>query len=113
MYKCYQDNIIDGEESFSFSWIILENLFYLVIWVMAGYLLWPIWKPFNIPVLTILWAILVVIIQILLKKHNCSGCYYYDKSCHLGWGKISSALKSSKDVFLTLSLLVFTGPEIN
>lgn len=92
MYKCYQDNIVAGNESFPLSWVIGENLIYLAMWVLAGYLLWPIWTPFGLPLLTILWTISVVIIQILLKKHNCSGCYYYDKLCHLGWGKISSAM---------------------
>ena len=92
MYNCYKDNIVDGNESFPLSWIIGENLVYLAIWVLAGYLLWPIWTLFGLPILTIIWAVLVVVIQILLKKHNCSGCYYYDKLCHLGWGKISSAM---------------------
>lgn len=92
MYKCYQDKIVHGAESFSLSWIIGENLLYLITWVLAGYLLWPLWMPFGLPLLTIIWAFLVVTVQILLKKHNCSGCYYYDKLCHLGWGKISSAM---------------------
>jgi len=92
MYKCYQDNIVTGKESFPLSWIISENLLYLAMWVLAGYLLWALWTPFGVPLLTIIWAVLVVVVQILLKKHNCSGCYYYDKLCHLGWGKISSAL---------------------
>ncbi len=92
MYKCYQDNIVSGKESFPLSSIIGENLLYISIWLLAGYLLWPIWILFGVPILTIIWGLLVVVIQILLKKHNCSGCYYYDKLCHLGWGKISSAM---------------------
>ncbi|MCK4543639.1 MAG: hypothetical protein KAU17_15515 [Spirochaetales bacterium] len=92
MYKCYQDKIVPETESFSLSWIIGENLLHITVWVLAGYLIWPIWTLFYLPLLTIIWAVLVVIIQILLKKHNCSGCYYYDKLCHLGWGKISSAM---------------------
>ena len=92
MYKCYQDKIVPGTESFSLPWIIGENLLYVVTWVLTGYLLLPLWTPFGLPLLTIIWAVLVVVVQILLKKHNCSGCYYYDKLCHLGWGKISSAL---------------------
>ena len=39
---------------------------------------------------TILWAVLVVVVQLLLKKHNCSGCYYHGKACHLGWGRVSA-----------------------
>lgn len=92
MYKCYQDKIVGGTESFPMSRIIGENLFYITTWALAGYLLWPLWTPFGLPLLTIIWAFLVLVFQILLKKHYCSGCYYYDKLCHLGWGKISSAM---------------------
>ena len=65
--------------------------------------------PFNLPILTIIWAILVLVIQILLKKHNCSGCYYYGKLCHLGWGKISSAIfaQDSGDPNIGLKLSFF------
>lgn len=92
MYKCYQDKIVNGTESFPISRIIGENLLLIATWVLAGYLLWPLWEPSGLPLLTIIWTILVVVIQILLKKHFCSGCYYYDKLCKLGWGKISSAM---------------------
>lgn len=92
MYTCYQDHIVAGDESFPLPRVIAENLFYLAMWVLSGFLLWPLWMPFGLPLLTIIWAILVVVIQVLLKKHNCSGCYYYGKMCHLGWGKIAAAM---------------------
>jgi len=116
MYKCYQDNIVSGKESFPLSWIIGENLLYLAMWVLAGYLLLPIWTPFGLPLLTIIWAVLVVVIQILLKKHNCSGCYYYDKLCHLGWGKISSAMykqdSGNLKTGMKLSLFYILSPPV-
>ena len=109
MYERYQGKIVSGTDSFSLSWIIGENLLYLITWVLAGYLLWPLWKPSGLPLLTIIWAVLVVVIQILLKKHNCSGCYYYDKRCHLGWGRISSAMfkKDSGDPKVGMKLTLF------
>ncbi len=109
MYKCYQDGIVPGAESFPLMWVIGENLLYLVAWVLGGYLLWPLWTVSGIPVLAILWAVLVVVVQILLKKHNCSGCYYYDKLCHLGWGKISSAMfkQDSGDPAVGMKLAIF------
>ncbi len=109
MYKCYQDNIVAGKESFPMAWVLGENLIYLTIWSLAGYLLWPIWTLFGFPVLTILWILIVVVVQVLLKKHNCSGCYYYDKLCHLGWGKISSAMfkKNSGDPETGKKLSIF------
>ncbi|MCP4681933.1 MAG: hypothetical protein GY864_06355 [Desulfobacterales bacterium] len=115
MYKCYQDKIVPGAESFPLSWVIAENLLYLTMWVLAGYLLW-IWTPFGLPVLTIMWAVLVVVIQILLKKHNCSGCYYYDKLCHLGWGKISSAMfkqdSGNANTGMKLTLFYIVPPPV-
>ena len=116
MYKCYQGNIVSGTESFSIPWIIGENLLQLGMWTLAGYLLWPVVSVSGWPLLTILWAVLVVVVQVLLKKHNCSGCFYYDKLCHLGWGKISSALfkQDSGDpkVGSKLSLFYIVPPPI-
>jgi hypothetical protein len=116
MYKCYKDTIVAGKESFPLPWIIGENLFYILMWVLMGYLLWPLWTPFGIPLLTILWAVLVVVIQVLLKNHNCGGCYYYDKKCHLGWGKISSAFftqdRGSQKVGMRLTLFYIITPLV-
>lgn len=92
MYPCYENKLVPGSESASWFRIIAENLLFLSIWTLAGFLLAPLWSPMGIPILAIAWAILVLVIQILLKKHNCSGCHYYGKRCHLGWGKLSSAL---------------------
>ena len=92
MYPCYQQGVVSGKEAFSLAWIFGENALYLAMWALAGYLLWPIWTLVGLPVLTIAWAVIVLAVQVLLKKHNCSGCYYYDKRCHLGWGKLSSAM---------------------
>ena len=116
MYDCYRDGIAaERREAFPLSWIVSENLFYLSMWVIAGWLLWPIqWSTW--PVATIAWTTIVVIVQVLLKKHNCSGCYYYGKSCHLGWGKISGWLfeQDSGDpkIGLRLSLFYVLSPPI-
>ncbi len=92
MYSRYQNKIAaDCRESFSISWILAENILHLSTWIIAGWLVWPV-RLHGWPVATILWAAVVVAVQVLLKKHNCSGCYYYGKSCHLGWGKLSAWL---------------------
>ena len=116
MYDCYKSKIVEGVESFPIFSIIGENLLFLTIWSIAGFLFWPVWSMFNLPILTILWIVLVLIIQILLKKHNCSGCYYYDKLCHLGWGKLSSALfkqdSGDPDIGMKLSLFYIITPPL-
>lgn len=70
MYKCYQSNIVNGTESFSLPWIITENFLQLGMWILGGCLLWPVVSVYGWPLLTILWAVLVVVVQVLLKKHN-------------------------------------------
>ena len=116
MYKYYQGKIVSGTEAFTIPWILGENLLHLGMWVLAGYLLWPIVSVSGWPLLTILWAVLVVIAQVLMKKHNCRGCFYCDKLCHLGWGKISSALfkQDSGDpkVGSKLSLFYIVPPPV-
>ena len=109
MYPEYQDRLApDRCESFPIAWIAAENLLYLSIWIVAGRLLWPL-QVHGWPVATLLWAALVVVIQALLKKHVCSGCYYYNRRCHLGWGKLSALLcaPDSGDIETGMRLALF------
>lgn len=92
MYEQYRDKIArDCRESFSLPWMVGENALHLSAWIVAGALVWPV-QTCGWPVATLLWGLLVVVIQVALKKHNCSGCYYYGKNCHLGWGRLSAWL---------------------
>ena len=89
MYDCYKDKITENRtENYPLSWVLFENTLYIVIWILAAILLIPI-KLYSLPIVTTIWIIVVIFVQIILKKHNCSGCYYYGKMCHLGWGRIS------------------------
>ncbi|MBW1812052.1 MAG: hypothetical protein JRJ87_27955 [Deltaproteobacteria bacterium] len=89
MYPEYKDGIIkDCKENYSPLMVLIENFLHISTWVLAGWLVWPVQLQ-GWPVLTIAWAGVVLVVQILLKKHNCSGCYYYGKACHLGWGKLA------------------------
>lgn len=116
MYECYQKNIVKGTENFPLIWIIAENLLHLAMWILAGYLLWPVWMPSGVPLLTIAWTVLVVVVQIFLKKHNCSGCYYYDKWCHLGWGKLAAAMfeqdSGNPKIGMTLAFFYIIPPPL-
>jgi len=48
---------------------------------------------YNIPIVSILYVlILVIMLGFVLRKHLCTKCFYYDKWCHCGWGKLSSLL---------------------
>ncbi len=92
MYPIYADGLVAGREEFPVAWVLAENTFYLAIWALGAFLLWPVWRLHDVSLLGWTWILLVVVIQILLKKHNCTGCVYYDKRCHLGWGKLAARL---------------------
>lgn len=81
----------EGRESFPAWWIVLENIGLIVNWGIGFILLLP-FKYNGVSVISWLYLIVLVIVQILLKKHNCSTCYYYGKWCHLGWGKLTCLL---------------------
>ena len=80
-----------GKECFSVGWILFENALLFLNWGLGFYLLLP-FKAFGISILSWLYLCVIIVVQILLKKHYCSLCYYYGKRCHLGWGKLSCAL---------------------
>jgi hypothetical protein len=116
VYQCHREGIAPvRRETFPVSWIVLENLLHVSTWVVAGTLLWsPRWLGW--PLATVAWAILVVVVQVLLKKHNCSGCYYYGKRCHLGWGLLSARMfredSGSPGAGTRLSLFYVVGPPV-
>ena len=87
MDKIYKE----GKESFPAWWIILENLAFVVNWGLAFVLLMP-FRYIGIPVVSLMYLIVLITIQIILKKHNCTNCYYYGKWCHLGWGKLTALI---------------------
>jgi hypothetical protein len=116
MYQQFRGKIpADFHESYPYLWIIGENIFYLSTWILAGLILWPLqWNGW--PIAVIFWCAIVIIIQVLLKKHNCSGCYYYGKKCHLGWGKLSACMfgqdSGNPKTALRLSLFYILSPPI-
>ncbi|RLD60579.1 MAG: hypothetical protein DRJ01_09405 [Bacteroidetes bacterium] len=81
----------NGKDSYSIITIIFENIAFILNWSLAFYLLMP-FKFHGISLLSFIYLLILIVVQILLKKHNCTSCFYYDKWCHLGWGKLSSFL---------------------
>ncbi|MCK5224073.1 hypothetical protein KAR04_04845 [Candidatus Calescamantes bacterium] len=78
-----------GKESFPAWWIILENLGFLLNWGLGFIILLP-FRFKGLPAASLIYLAVLLTFQILLKKHNCTSCYYYGKWCHLGWGKFTS-----------------------
>lgn len=81
----------NGKDAYPFLSIMFENIIFILNWGLAFYLL-MLFKYNGLPLLSFSYLLIFVVIQILLKKHNCTSCYYYDKWCHLGWGKLASFL---------------------
>jgi CBS domain-containing protein len=116
MYECYRSGITNGRESYGGLWILSENLLYVSTWLVAGFILWFFYQPAGLPVFTVAWALLVVVVQVLLKKHNCSGCWYFNKRCHLGWGKLSALMfkadSGNMKTGMVLSLFYIIPPPV-
>jgi len=82
----------EGWERFPWWWILLENLFMFVPWVIGFVVMWPL-KVTGVPVASLGYALFILItVGWLLKVHNCSICYYYNKWCHYGWGKYTAII---------------------
>jgi len=79
----------EGKESFSFGIILLGNIAFLLNWGIGFVLLMP-FRINGIPIVSWIYLIILIIVQLSLKKLNCTSCYYYGKSCYLGWGKLAA-----------------------
>lgn len=81
-----------GIEKSSFGYVILENILILGN-VLVGF--WGMYsiKIFNLPVLSIIYATFILyMLTFALRKHLCTQCFYYGKTCHCGWGRLASGL---------------------
>jgi hypothetical protein len=116
VYPEYRDGLApDRVECFPLPGIVSENLLHLSTWVLAGWLVWPV-QIGGWPVATIAWAVIVLVIQTLLKKHVCTGCYYWGKRCHLGWGLLAASLfpqdSGNREISLKLTLFYVLTPPV-
>ncbi|PKP61617.1 hypothetical protein CVT91_02560 [Candidatus Atribacteria bacterium HGW-Atribacteria-1] len=81
-----------GLEEYPKSWIIGQNLFMVIYFALGAFGMYFI-QFSGIPILSIAYIIfLITMLVFVLRKHICTSCYYYDKLCHCGWGKLSSCL---------------------
>ena len=83
-----------GLESFRFSTVLFGNLM-MFIWLVLGTI--AVW--FINPLLAGLYlAIALILVYIILRKLLCTNCYYYDKWCGLGWGKLTAKMFKKGDI---------------
>lgn len=74
-----------GWESYPKRWVAGVNTLNFVTWIIAFLGVYPL-KFLGVPWVSLLYA-LIIFIGLILKKHNCFTCWYYNKWCCSGWGK--------------------------
>lgn len=77
-----------GLEKYPKSRIILGNVLMFLGIVVGTIAFWFFFSVFA--VLYLIFAIILV--YVVLRKLVCTNCYYYDKWCSMGWGKLAAAM---------------------
>jgi len=77
-----------GVEQYPMSRVILGNIL-MILWIVVGTI--AVWF-FSPLVATLYLIVAVVTVYFILRKLVCTNCYYYDKWCSMGWGKLAAAL---------------------
>lgn len=77
-----------GLEEYPKTSIILGNLM-MILWIALGTIACWFFSPL---VAWIYLASAIIMVGIVLRKLVCTNCYYYDKWCGTGWGKLSALL---------------------
>ncbi len=78
----------EGLEEHPTSKIFFGNLM-MIIWIALGtsavWFLYPLFAVFF-------FAFAVIMVYVVLRKLVCTNCYYYDKWCSIGWGKLAAKM---------------------
>lgn len=83
-----------GAEEYSRTGIFFGN-FIMLLWIAAG--TFGCW--FLSPLAAwIYFAFAIIMVGIVLRKIVCTNCYYYDKWCSIGWGKLSALFFKKGDI---------------
>ncbi|MEA2054930.1 MAG: hypothetical protein U9O96_07510 [Candidatus Thermoplasmatota archaeon] len=85
-----------GMENYPKATVILTNVLLLLWFGFAAYGMSAL-KLVGLPILSIIYLLFAfVMLGLILRKHLCTHCYYYNKWCGSGWGKLSSCLFKEK-----------------
>jgi hypothetical protein len=77
-----------GLEKYPMSTIIFGNIIMILIMVVGAIAIWYLLEWWAWLYL----AISLIMVYIVLRRLVCRNCYYYDKWCALGWGKLSAKM---------------------
>ena len=77
-----------GLEEYPKGRMILGNII-MLLWIALGTI--ACWYFYSL----VAWVYLVfalIMVYVVLRKLVCTNCYYHDKWCGLGWGKLSALI---------------------
>jgi hypothetical protein len=77
-----------GLEKYPISTVIFGNIIMLLIMIVGTVAVWYLldwWAWLYL-------AISLIMVYFVMRKLVCRNCYYYDKWCALGWGKLSAKM---------------------
>ena len=82
----------NGIEQVKFSFAVAENIVFIFL-ILFGFLIMYPFIIFGIPIISIIYVLYIIImLGFFLRRQLCTTCYYYNKMCHCGWGKLSAKM---------------------
>ena len=85
-----------GLENYPKATVFLTNVLLLLWFGFAAYGMSAL-RFAGLPIISIIYLLFAIImLGLILRKHLCTHCYYYNKLCGTGWGKLSSCLFKEK-----------------
>ena len=77
-----------GLEKYPISTVVFGNIMMLLIMIVGTIAVWYLlgWWAWLYLILSF------IMVYIVLRKLVCRNCYYFDKWCNLGWGKLSAKI---------------------
>ena len=100
----------NGLEKYPITVVIGQNLFLALYFGLGAAGMWNT-KIAGAPAVSLIYIIfLVVMLGFVLRKHLCTNCYYYNKMCSTGWGKLAAIFfkKNSGNYELGIKLAQIT-----
>lgn len=85
-----------GLENYPKATVVLTNVLLFLWFGFAAYGM-SVLRFARLPIISIIYLLFAIImLGFVLRKHLCTHCYYYNKLCGTGWGKLSSRLFKEK-----------------
>jgi len=83
-----------GIEEYPKRTVIMGNLV-MLLWIALGTI--ACW--FLVPLIAWIYLALgIIVVYFVLRKLVCTNCYYYDKWCGTGWGKLTALFFKKGDI---------------